>query len=253
MYYLYVKTHRKTGLKYLGKTKQDPYKYMGSGIYWTNHIKKHGYDIDTEILRECSSNDEIKEWGMYYSQLWNVVDNEEWANMRPEEGDGGVTVSGDNHPMKKEEHVSKLRGDNHYSKKNNYEWKLKGSDHPMKKEENLAKISGDNHYSKQQDFQGKLFGGKKSALDPEVVKKRSGDNHYTKKSDYVPKKSSEIYNYDHMIYKWRNKFTGKTVEMTRHEFVKQYLDGCRDNISNLINNKRHVKSVKGWEIIKDEN
>lgn len=91
--YLYVKTHNKTGLKYLGKTtKQDPHKYTGSGTRWLNHLKKHGYDYSTIILRECHSNEEIKQWGMYYSSLWNVVENREWANLKPESGDGGVTV-----------------------------------------------------------------------------------------------------------------------------------------------------------------
>jgi len=86
--YLYVKTHRKTGLKYLGKTKQDPYKYRGSGKYWKSHIKVHGYDVGTEILRECQSNEEVKEWGLHYSNLWNIVESAEWANVKPEEGDG---------------------------------------------------------------------------------------------------------------------------------------------------------------------
>ena len=43
--YLYVKTHRKTGLKYLGKTKKDPFVYQGSGVHWKNHLNKHGYDV----------------------------------------------------------------------------------------------------------------------------------------------------------------------------------------------------------------
>jgi hypothetical protein len=87
--YLYVKTHRVTGLKYLGKTEnKDPFSYKGSGIYWTNHIKKHGYNVETEILRECSNYDEIKEWGIYYSKLWNVVESPDWANLKEECGDG---------------------------------------------------------------------------------------------------------------------------------------------------------------------
>jgi len=49
--YLYLKTHNKTGLKYLGKTIQNPYKYQGSGEYWIPHIKKHGYDVTTKILK----------------------------------------------------------------------------------------------------------------------------------------------------------------------------------------------------------
>lgn len=28
---------------------------------------------------------------MYYSELWNVVRSNEWANLKPESGDGGLT------------------------------------------------------------------------------------------------------------------------------------------------------------------
>jgi hypothetical protein len=87
--YLYVKTHNKTGLKYLGKTIQNPYKYKGSGIHWCRHLSKHGNDVTTEILKECQNNDEVKYWGQYYSDLWNVVDDTAWANLKPETGDGG--------------------------------------------------------------------------------------------------------------------------------------------------------------------
>ena len=87
--YLYKKTHNKTGLQYLGKTSQNPHKYKGSGMHWCRHITKHGYDVTTEILRECSTNDEIKEWGIYYSELWDVVGSNDWANLKPESGAGG--------------------------------------------------------------------------------------------------------------------------------------------------------------------
>jgi hypothetical protein len=88
--YLYVKTHTKTGLKYLGMTtKSDPFSYNGSGIYWVKHLKKHGYEYTTEILKECKTKDEIKEWGIYYSRLWNIVKSKEWANLKEEQGHGG--------------------------------------------------------------------------------------------------------------------------------------------------------------------
>lgn len=87
--YLYVKTHNKTGLKYLGKTKQNPYKYPGSGKRWSRHLKIHGDDVKTEIIQECNNNEEVKRWGIYYSKLWDVVNNNNWANLKEEEGDGG--------------------------------------------------------------------------------------------------------------------------------------------------------------------
>ena len=89
--YLYKKTHRATGLKYLGKTVQDPYRYKGSGTWWLNHIKKYGYDVETEIIKECNSKEEVKFWGEHYSTLWNIVNSVEWANLKPESGDGGST------------------------------------------------------------------------------------------------------------------------------------------------------------------
>jgi hypothetical protein len=88
--YLYIKTHNITGLKYLGKTiAKDPHKYPGSGIYWASHLNKHGKNYTTEILKECHSKEELIEWGIYYSRLWNIVDSDEWANLKEEQGDGG--------------------------------------------------------------------------------------------------------------------------------------------------------------------
>lgn len=87
--YLYVKTHNKTGLKYLGKTTKDPHTYLGSGVDWKLHLKEHGEEHSTEIIRECQSNQELNEWGHYYSNLWNVADSLEWANRIPETGGGG--------------------------------------------------------------------------------------------------------------------------------------------------------------------
>ena len=89
--YLYKKTHNQTGLQYLGKTIQDPYKYKGSGTRWINHLNAHGYDVTTEILKECHTNDEVKNWGSYYSDLWDVVVSKDWANLKPESGEGGST------------------------------------------------------------------------------------------------------------------------------------------------------------------
>lgn len=87
--YLIVKTHLKTGLQYLCQTKQEPFKYLGSGTYWRRHLKIHGKDIGTHILRECQTKEEVEFWGIHYSILWNVVESTLWANLKSESGDGG--------------------------------------------------------------------------------------------------------------------------------------------------------------------
>lgn len=90
IYYLYVKTHNKTGLKYLGQTSaNDPHKYPGSGVYWKHHLKKYGYDYNTELLKECQTKEEVKKYGTYYSNLYNILESDEWANLKIEQGEGG--------------------------------------------------------------------------------------------------------------------------------------------------------------------
>ena len=97
--YLYVKTHNITGLKYFGKTtKQDPYKYMGSGGYWLDHLKIHGKEISTEIIGFFEDREECVSAALKFSKENNIVNalNESgkkvWANQVLENGlDGGDT------------------------------------------------------------------------------------------------------------------------------------------------------------------
>jgi len=104
--YLYVKTHNKTGVKYLGKTSNKDYqKYTGSGKRWLSHLDTHGYDFSTEILRECKDHDELSHWGRYYSKLWNIVEDPQWANLIPETGGG----YGKKHTNKTKKKISDLQ------------------------------------------------------------------------------------------------------------------------------------------------
>jgi hypothetical protein len=126
IYYLYVKTHNITGLKYLGQTsKQNPYTYCGSGKDWRVHLNQFGYTVSTEILAECSSKEELNTLGRYYSTYYRVttsVDdygNRIWANRIPETGGGGSPSNqtreklrdaqlGRKKPPRKQEHTEKL-------------------------------------------------------------------------------------------------------------------------------------------------
>lgn len=93
MFYLYLKTHNVTGKKYLGQTTKNPFNYKGSGTYWLRHISIHGNDVSTVILALCNSKEELREIGIYYSKLWNVVENKDFANLMEENGDGSGILS----------------------------------------------------------------------------------------------------------------------------------------------------------------
>lgn len=95
--YLYLKTHNKTGLKYLGKTVNDPYEYRGSGLVWDHHLKKHGNDVTTEVLFETTDKEEFKRVALEYSDKFGVVESKEFANLTVEQGQGGITQVGEDH------------------------------------------------------------------------------------------------------------------------------------------------------------
>jgi hypothetical protein len=103
IYYLMIKTHNITGLKYLCQTKQkDPFIYTGSGVFWKSHLKKHGVNISTTILLETTDRNKLKELGRAYSKFYNVVRSKEWANKIPETGGGPGWKCGDGSHTKSE-------------------------------------------------------------------------------------------------------------------------------------------------------
>jgi hypothetical protein len=91
--YLYIKQHSVTGLKYFGKTtKDDPVQYLGSGKYWKRHIKKHGEEFVETIWYELfTSVDSLVKYAKEFSCENNIVESDEWANLKLENGlDGGM-------------------------------------------------------------------------------------------------------------------------------------------------------------------
>lgn len=87
--YLYIKTHNSTGLKYFGKTIQlNVEKYKGSGTVWLNHIKKHGYNVSTEIIACFEDIEKCKEFAYDFSIKNDIVNSSEWANLEIERIEG---------------------------------------------------------------------------------------------------------------------------------------------------------------------
>jgi hypothetical protein len=106
--YLYIKRHSVTGLLYFGKSSRSEkqfLKYVGSGKLWSPHIKKHGIE-HVETLWYCLffDEDDIKEFALMCSTMWDIVNSDQWVNLKPEDGLEGGGVLGLKH------NVVNLRG-----------------------------------------------------------------------------------------------------------------------------------------------
>lgn len=89
---LYIKQHNKTGLKYFGKTIQaHPDKYKGSGLYWEEHLKMHGDNISTIWTKTFDDKQLLTEFALKFSKENNIVESDDWANLKPENGLDGFT------------------------------------------------------------------------------------------------------------------------------------------------------------------
>jgi hypothetical protein len=85
--YLYAKQHNLTGKRYFGKTTRDPYKYNGSGLHWKRHCNKHGKnDVTTTWVHAYEDMDLLQQEALFFSKVYNIVESDEWLNMKPENG-----------------------------------------------------------------------------------------------------------------------------------------------------------------------
>lgn len=126
--YLYVKIHKNTGLKYFGKTTRDPFKYKGSGLFWSRHLKVHGNNVATFVLGSFENTTEIKNVAEKFSIDNNIVESKKWANLKTENGLDGGTYSKDITPETKLKMSTNRKGIPAWTgKKHKLESKLKMS------------------------------------------------------------------------------------------------------------------------------
>lgn len=90
--HLYVKKHRVTGLRYFGRTTEDPRYYRGSGVYWTKHLDEYGDNVDTYVVGTYRDRRVLTADAERFSTRNDIVRSTEWANLLPE--DGGVAGAG---------------------------------------------------------------------------------------------------------------------------------------------------------------
>lgn len=86
---------------YFGKTqKMNIESYLGSGVYWKKHIKKHGMEFveNLWVSEAFTDREDLIEFATFFSEEFDIVNSEKWANLQEENGmDGapkGVANSG---------------------------------------------------------------------------------------------------------------------------------------------------------------
>lgn len=111
--YLYIKQHSVTGLKYLGKTTRNPYKYLGSGKHWIRHYKKHGKEhiITLWVSEVFTDKSLLTEFSLFVSEEYNIVNSKEWANLKPENGLDGWTKGVKQKPESVQKRIDTINSD----------------------------------------------------------------------------------------------------------------------------------------------
>lgn len=109
--YLYIKQHSVTGKLYFGKTIRNPESYMGSGDYWKAHIAKHGKE-HVETIWYCLFYDkeELINFALQCSKNWNIVESDDWANEKLENGLDGWTPGQTHSPETKQKIARAMTG-----------------------------------------------------------------------------------------------------------------------------------------------
>jgi hypothetical protein len=242
MYYLYVKTHNQTGLKYLGQTSRNPYNYKGSGKRWLNHITKHGNDVTTEILFETNNKIEICEQGKFYSQLWHVVTNSNWANIVPEEGAGGDTSMSENYKK------SLINRDLSY--KNDIEYKRKVSTSVKQMWETKFRSDDFDHnaYTQMCSDRSKAMWETRGISDEDRRKRSDTMKQYVNDNPEYAERISES-----IKKQWQEK--SNLYEVTYPDGKKEQITclrgWCKEQklpYYTLYNSIRYNRVVKGWQV-----
>ena len=243
--YLMVKTHSTTGLKYLCKrvTTSDSKatSYLGSGTRWNNHLKVHGKHINTDILVKCEL-DKIEEFSklcIEYSNKFNIVKSDDWANLIIETGKPGTKID-------------IYRGDKgtFYGKKHTEETKIKMS---------IANSGDNNVMRRRPDVLSKLKLTKNKPENKEKQRLISIEvNSRPEVKEKIRQSKLGLNNpaADKNIYTLKNKFTGDIIIGTRFGLIEQMKNLNSNNPSiNILTNgdigyflkkDRIVKNVKGW-------
>ena len=239
--YLLVKTHSKTGLKYLCKKVTDSdsraISYKGSGTRWNNHLKIHGKNIYTEILAKFKLIEDFSKLCIEYSNKFNIVKSKEWANLICETGKPGTKIG-----------VYCGKNGTFYGKKHTSETRKKISD--ANKGDNNVMRRNPNILQKMIDTKNKPENIEKARLRAIEINSRLDVKEKIRQS----KLGINNVRSDKNIYKLKNIVSGDILEGTRFQIRdkmnqlenKNLKKLSLDDIVYFFRKTKNIKKVKGW-------
>lgn len=147
--------------------------------------------------------------------------------------------------------------DLHYNQGDYFECYMIMNQRMSKRPEELSRLATLNNLKRVKEGTNPLVGGKLQRETQLRLWKELGENHPLAKDQrrrledgthHLQKLGSEHPSYDPTEYSFVNTKTGERVTMTQNDFLKKY-NLHSGSVSDLVNNKRSVQSVNGWELI----
>lgn len=101
--HIYVTTNILNGKKYIGKEKNNNYRYLGSGKLLRRAFKKYGkHNFKKEIIEYCVNEEQLNVREKYWIDYYNAANSKEFYNIAYG-GEGGNTVNRPYKGMKKKD------------------------------------------------------------------------------------------------------------------------------------------------------
>ena len=247
---IYIKKCNHCNLKYLGITKQDINIYIGSGDYWKTHLDKHNATQKNLFIKHFNDENYFYRCCNQLSDFFNVVCNNEFANLTRETGTGGDTFN-----CKTEEEKNEIRKRISEGLKNAYKNGLKKIVSEKTRNKLREKSKGNKSSlgrivsQETKDKIGKANKGKKSWNKGGTVSQETKDK--ISKANKGRKLTKE--HIDKIIATKKSKRKNKPIlkkEKKSRKGIKQKKKGCIRKQSNFyrfiytLNSKRKSKSFK---------
>lgn len=144
--------------------------YKTSSNYVRDLVNQYGKPTIIQVRRIFESVDKARNWETTVLKRIRAVQSDKWINKNDSISIDLICIP---------------RGNQHWTRKNSdISERMKRKDHLIYSEEAREKCKGDNHYTRKDDYDSSNFTISTLMKRADIVEKVTGDNHYTHKEGY---------------------------------------------------------------------